>query len=80
MDYNLLNMNNTIYLAFLLLIFTNTQVIRVPTLTTTANTTLDSTIVLRTQAAFVYHGTVDIQITDGEQKNLDFYVHLVPET
>ncbi len=77
-DYNLLNMTKAIYFLLLLLILTNTQVIRVPTLTTTT-TTIDSNILLRTQTAHVYHGTIDIQITDGEQKNLDFYVHLVPE-
>jgi hypothetical protein len=76
-DYNLLNMIKAIYFLLLLLILTNTQVIRVPTLTTT--TTYDTNILLRTQTAYVYHGTIDIQITDGEQKNLDFYVHLVPE-
>jgi hypothetical protein len=70
-------MIKAIYFLLLLLILTNTQVIRVPTLTTT--TTYDSNILLRTQTAYVYHGTIDIQITDGEQKNLDFYVHLVPE-
>jgi hypothetical protein len=70
-------MIKAIYFLLLLLILTNTQVIRVPTLTTT--TTYDTNILLRTQTAYVYHGTIDIQITDGEQKNLDFYVHLVPE-
>jgi hypothetical protein len=76
--YNLLNMTKAIYFVLLLLIVANTQVIRIPTITT-INTTLDSNIIVRTQTVHVYHGTVDIQITDGEQKNLDFYVHLAPE-
>lgn len=59
-------MNKTFYFAFLLLILANTQVIRVPTIsTTTINTTIIPTILPRTQKALLYHGTVDIQITEG---------------
>jgi hypothetical protein len=66
-------MNKVLYLTLLLLVLANNQVIRVPTVTPT-----NPTVSLRTQPAFLYHGTVDIQITNGEQDNLDFYVQLVP--
>jgi len=66
-------MNKVLYLTLLLLVLANNQVIRVPTVTPTS-----PTVSLRTQPAFLYHGTVDIQITNGEQDNLDFYVQLAP--
>jgi hypothetical protein len=35
---------------------------------------------ITTETVLTYHGTIDIQITDGEQKSVDFFVNLTPET
>jgi len=70
-------MSKALYLTILLIVLTHNQVIRVqPTITTIK--TVDPVITLRTQSAFLYHGTVDIQITEGEQKVIDFFVEFVP--
>lgn len=33
---------------------------------------------LKANLLFVYHGTVDIQITDGNQNSLDFFIGFAP--
>ena len=58
-------MNKVLYLTLLLLVLANNQVIRVPTVTPT-----NPTVSLRTQPAFLYHGTVDIQM-----ENYKFFQH-----
>jgi hypothetical protein len=95
-------MNKSLFIAVLLVVLMNSQVIRIPNILPLVNNTTTTTppapttntisainlpiirnittIIPRTQAAFIYHGTVEIQVSQGQQNSLDFFVQFVPET